>query len=219
MLASGDTITVHSADILPLTGATLSLDPLGAVFVITTAVVGAAVSCYAAGYTAHSGGSRATTALMPLFITSLLLVPAAASIATFMAAWELMALSSLLLLLTGHRRNEARDAAQWYAVMTHAGAAAILAAFALIGAHAHGQSFAALRLAAGGVSPAIRSLAFVLALVGFASKAGAVPLHVWLPRAHPEAPRHGWQDTPTARDVPVDLGNRGGQLIIRCPAA
>jgi len=188
VLASGVTVTASSAQILPLTGATLSLDPLGAVFVITAAVVGAAASCYAVGYAARGGGSRAATGLLPLFVTSLLLVPAAASITTFMAAWELMALSSLLLLLTGHRRREARDAAQWYAVMTHAGAAAILLALVLLGAHAGGQSFAAIQAHAGGIPPAVRSLAFVLALAGFGSKAGAVPLHVWLPRAHPEAP-------------------------------
>jgi formate hydrogenlyase subunit 3/multisubunit Na+/H+ antiporter MnhD subunit len=188
VLASGEAVTARSAEILPLTGVTLSLDPLGAVFVITAAVTGAAASCYNIGYAAHGGGSRTAAALLPLFITSLLAVPAAASIATFMAAWELMALSSLLLLLTGHRRAEARDAAQWYAVMTHAGAAAILLALVLIGAHAGGQSFAAIRAAAGGIPPAVRSLAFLLALAGFASKAGAVPVHVWLPRAHPEAP-------------------------------
>jgi hydrogenase-4 component B len=188
VLASGEAVTARSAEILPLTGVTLSLDPLGAVFVITAAVVGAAASCYNIGYAARGGGSRTAAALLPLFITSLLAVPAAASIATFMAAWELMALSSLLLLLTGHRRAEARDAAQWYAVMTHAGAAAILLALVLIGAHAGGQSFAAIRAGAGGIPPAVRSLAFVLALAGFASKAGAVPVHVWLPRAHPEAP-------------------------------
>jgi formate hydrogenlyase subunit 3/multisubunit Na+/H+ antiporter MnhD subunit len=187
VLVSGEVVTARSAEILPLTGVTLSLDPLGAVFVITAAVAGAAASCYNIGYAAHGGG-RTAAALLPLFITSLLAVPAAASIATFMAAWELMALSSLLLLLTGHRRAEARDAAQWYAVMTHAGAAAILLALVLIGAHAGGQSFAAIRAGAGGIPPEIRSLAFVLALAGFASKAGAVPVHVWLPRAHPEAP-------------------------------
>ncbi|HUZ25532.1 MAG TPA: proton-conducting transporter membrane subunit [Streptosporangiaceae bacterium] len=188
VLASGHTVAVRSAEILPLTGVTLSLDPLGAIFVITSAVVGAAASCYAVGYAARGTESRAAAALLPLFITSLLLVPAAASIATFMAAWELMALSSLLLLLTGHRRREARDAATWYAVMTHAGAAAILVALVLIGAHAGGESFAALRAHVGEIPPAERSIAFVLALAGFASKAGAVPLHVWLPRAHPEAP-------------------------------
>ena len=188
VLVSGEAVTARSAEILPLTGVTLSLDPLGAVFVITAAVTGAAASCYTVGYTARGGGGRTATALLPLFITSLLAVPAAASIATFMAAWELMALSSLLLLLTGHRRAEARAAAQWYAVMTHAGAAAILLALVVIGAHAGGQSFAAIRASAGAIPPAVRSLAFVLALAGFASKAGAVPVHVWLPRAHPEAP-------------------------------
>jgi hydrogenase-4 component B len=188
VLASGEAITFRSAEILPLTGVSLSLDPLGAIFVITTAVVGLAVSCYASGYAASGGSGRTATALLPLFITSLLLVPAAASVATFMAAWELMALSSLLLLLTGHRRSEARDAAQWYAGMTHVGAAAILVALVLLSAHAGGQSFAAIQARAGGLSPAVRSLAFLLALAGFASKAGAVPLHVWLPRAHPEAP-------------------------------
>ena len=188
VLVSGEAVTAHSAEILPLTGVTLLLDPLGAVFVITAAVAGAAASCYNIGYAAHGGGGGTATALLPLFITSLLAVPAAASIATFMAAWELMALSSLLLLLAGHRRAEARDAAQWYAVMTHCGAAAILLALLVIGAHAGGQSFAAIRAGAGAIPPAVRSLAFVLALAGFASKAGAVPLHVWLPRAHPEAP-------------------------------
>jgi len=93
-----------------------------------------------------------------------------------------------LLLLTGHRRGEARDAAQWYAVMTHAGAAAILAALVLMSAHAGGQTFAVIRAHAAGASPVLCSVAFVLAAAGFASKAGAVPLHVWLPRAHPEAP-------------------------------
>src|SRR5260370_541549 len=117
---------------------------------------------------------RPAAALLAVFITSLLLVPAAASIATFMAAWELMALSSLLLLLTGHRRREARDAAQWYAVMTHAGAAAILLALVLIGAHAGTQSFAALRAHAGGAPPPVRSPPFLLPPARFASKARAV---------------------------------------------
>ncbi len=186
VLASGSVIGFRTAAVLPLTGVVLSLDPLGAVFTVTAAVVGVAASCYAVGYLGR--GNRAAAALLPLFVMSLLLVPAAASVATFMAAWELMALSSLLLLLTGHRRAEARVAAQWYASMTHAGAAAILAALVLISAHAGGQGFGAIRAHASALPPAIRSLAFLLALAGFASKAGAVPLHVWLPRAHPEAP-------------------------------
>ena len=189
VLGSGQSVSVHSSRILPLTGVTLVLAPLGAVFVATTAVVAIAATIYWTGYAGNASSSRTATAVLPLFVVSMLLVPAAASVTTFLVLWELMALSSLLLVLGGHRRRpEARSAAQWYAVMTHAGAASILLAMVLLSAHAGGQSFAAIRAHAGHLPTATRDLAFVLALVGFASKAGAVPLHVWLPKAHPEAP-------------------------------
>ncbi|MDA8073164.1 MAG: proton-conducting transporter membrane subunit [Actinomycetota bacterium] len=189
VLVSGHAWSAHSAEVLPLTGVSLSLDPLSALFVAAAAVVGLAASCYAIGYAAHSAPSRTATAMLPAFLGSLLLVPAASSVATFMVAWELMALTSLLLLLNEHRqRKEARDAAQWYAAMTHVGAAAILLGLLLLATHAGGQTFAAIAAHRGQLSVALRSAVFVLTLVGFASKAGAVPLHVWLPRAHPEAP-------------------------------
>lgn len=188
-LASGGVATYRTSQILPFTGVDLSLDALGALFIATTAVVGLAASCYSVGYAEHAQRSRTASAMLPLFLTSLLLIPAAASIATFMVAWEVMALTSMLLLLVEHRhRQEARDAAQWYAVMTHLGAAAILLGFVILGAHAGSPDFSAIRSHASSLSPTARSIAFVLALVGFSSKAGAVPLHVWLPRAHPEAP-------------------------------
>ena len=189
VLVSGHGWSVHTAEILPLTGTSLSLDPLSALFVATTAAVGLAASCYTIGYAAHSTPSRTATALLPAFLASLFLVPAAASVASFMVAWELMALTSLMLLLTEHRRREeTRDAAQWYAVMTHVGAAAILLGLVLLATHAGGQTFAAITAHRGQLSVPLRSTVFLLALVGFSSKAGAVPLHVWLPRAHPEAP-------------------------------
>ncbi len=189
VLVSGHAWHVHSAEVLPLTGVSLSFDPLSALFVATTAIVGLAASCYTIGYAAHSAPSRTATAMLPAFLGSLLLVPAAASVATFMVVWELMALTSLLLVLTEHRnRSETRDAAQWYAAMTHVGAAAILLGLVLLAAHAGGQTFAAIAAHRGHLSVTLRSVVFVLTLVGFASKAGAVPLHVWLPRAHPEAP-------------------------------
>jgi len=189
ILASGHGATFRTHEVLPLTGVNLALDPLGALFIATTAIVGFAASCYSIGYAEHALRSRAATTMLPLFVTSLLLIPAAASVATFMVAWELMALTSMLLLLVEHRhRVEARDATQWYAAMTHVGAAAILIGLVLLAAHSGGQTFADIRSHAATLSPVVRSLAFVLVLGGFASKAGAVPLHVWLPRAHPEAP-------------------------------
>jgi len=189
VLTTGHDWNVHSAEILPFTGVSFSLDPLSPLFVATTAVVGLAASCYAVGYASHGTPSRTATAMLPAFLASLLLVPAAASVATFMFAWELMALCSVLLLLSEHRhRTEARDAAQWYAAMTHVGAAAILGGLVLLATHAGGQDFSTIAAHRGQLSVALRSIVFVLVVLGFASKAGAVPLHVWLPRAHPEAP-------------------------------
>ena len=189
VLVSGHTSGLHTAQVLPLTGVDLSLDPLGALFIATTAGVGLAASWYSVGYGAHATPSRTATAMLPAFLATLLLVPAAASVATFMVAWELMALTSLLALLTDHRRRpETRDAAQWYAAMTHIGAAAILLGLVLLADHAGGQTFATIASHRGRLSVPLSSTVFVLTLFGFASKAGAVPLHVWLPRAHPEAP-------------------------------
>ena len=189
VLVSGHSFSLHTTEVLPLTGIDLTLDPLGALFVAVTAVMGLAASCYSVGYGAHGAPSRTATAMLPAFLATVLLVPAAASVASFMVAWELMALTSLLALLADHRwRPETRDAAQWYAAMTHVGAAAILLGLVLLATHAGGQSFATIAAHHRYLSVPLKSVVFLLILIGFTSKAGAVPLHVWLPRAHPEAP-------------------------------
>jgi formate hydrogenlyase subunit 3/multisubunit Na+/H+ antiporter MnhD subunit len=189
VLHSGRAIVLTSTRILPLTGVTLVLNPLGAVFVISIAVVALASTLYWLGYASHGLSTRSASSALPLFVTSMLLVPFAGSVATFLVLWELMALTSLVLVLTDQsRRAAARSAAQWYAVMTHAGAAAILLALVLLSAHSGGQSFADIEVHARHLSAALRGTIFVIALLGFGSKAGAVPLHVWLPKAHAEAP-------------------------------
>ena len=189
VLQTGIPLVLTSTRILPITGVTMALDPLGAIFVVITAVVAIASTLYWLGYASHGLSSRTASAAMPVFVTSMLLVPAAGSVATFMWLWEVMALSSLMLVLVDQRRREeTRSAAQWYAVMTHVGAAAILLALVMIAGHSGDQTFAAIRIHAAHLPVAVRNTAFLLALIGFGSKAGAVPLHVWLPKAHPEAP-------------------------------
>ena len=189
VLGSGHPVAVRTAEILPLTGASLVLGQLGAVLVSVTAVVAIAVCVYWPGYAHHGLSSRAASCVVPVFVTSMLVVLEAGDTVTFLVAWELMALSSLLLVLVDQdRREETRSAGQWYAVMTHAGAASIVLAMVLVSAHAGGHSFAAIRSQAGHLPGGVRDVALVLALVGFGSKAGVVPLHVWLPKAHPEAP-------------------------------
>lgn len=189
VLRSGHAIVMSTSKILPLTGISIVLTRLGAVFVLAIVVVALASTLYWIGYASHGLSTRSASSALPLFVTSMILVPFAGSVATFLVLWELMALTSLVLVLTDQSRREAaRSAAQWYAVMTHAGAAAILLALVLLSAHAGGQTFAQIELHARHLSGALRGTIFVLALLGFASKAGAVPLHVWLPKAHAEAP-------------------------------
>src|SRR6266536_2147852 len=122
----------------------------------------------------------------------MLLVPAADSVGTFLVCWELMAVASLPLVLAEHRkRAEVGEAGLWYGVMTHLGFIAILIGLLVFAAHANDASFTALRAAGAHLSGGVASVVFVATLVGFAAKAGIVPLHAWLPRAHPEAPSHG----------------------------
>ena len=181
---------ISAPGVLPLAGVSLAVDPLSGWFIAVTGTVAVAAGIYAIGYTRHSA-SRPPTAVLPLFVASLLAVPVAASAGTLLACWELMAVTSLLLVLAEHKqRPEVAEAARWYAVMTHLGLVCVLAGLMLLAAHANGDSFAALAQAARHLSPAVKSTVFVLVLAGFGSKAGLVPLHAWLPRAHPEAPSH-----------------------------
>lgn len=188
VLRSGNPIAFHATAVFPLSGVQLMIDPLSALFIATTSCVGIAALVFNIGYARHAP-RRVATSTLSLFLTSLLLIPATADVTMFMIAWEWMAVTSTLALLVGHRvREETRSAAQWYAAMTHIGAAAILFGFLLIGSHGPGLQFTSIQASASHLSAATRSVAFLLLFAGFASKAGAVPLHVWLPRAHPEAP-------------------------------
>jgi formate hydrogenlyase subunit 3/multisubunit Na+/H+ antiporter MnhD subunit len=169
--------------LLPLSGLEFAADRLSGFFFVVTGAVAVPAGVYAVGYLRHSGTSRAACASLPLFVASMLLVPAAASASTLLLCWELMALTSLLLVLAEHhRRPEVAEAGRWYAVMTHLGFGCILAGLMLAG----GGSLTGTRH----LSPALAGTAFVACLAGFGSKAGMVPLHAWLPRAHPEAPSH-----------------------------
>lgn len=194
---AGQTWSAQLPDVLPLSGVVLAVDGLGGMFLAVTGAVAAVAAIYGIGYArpTATGGSgmdgRGVQAVLPLFVLSLLLVPAAGSVATLLAGWELMALTSLLLVVAEHRgRSAVASAGRWYAVMTHAGFVAILIGLLVLAGPAADDSYVAVRAAAGTLSPLVTGLVFVLCVIGFGSKAGMVPLHAWLPRAHPEAPSH-----------------------------
>ncbi|MCV7092941.1 proton-conducting transporter transmembrane domain-containing protein, partial [Mycobacterium interjectum] len=170
--------------LLPLSGVQLSLDPLGGFFMALTGAVAVVVGLYTIGYAQRGQLGSATLAVLPLFVAAMLAVPAAGSVTTFALAWELMAVASLVLVLAEHTRPQVRAAALVYAVMTQLGFAAILIGLMVLSAAGGANRFAELHR----ISPGACNAVFLLTVAGFGSKAGLVPLHAWLPRAHPEAP-------------------------------
>lgn len=186
---TGNGFSAWLPDVFPLFGIRLELDALGGLFVAVTGAVAVCASVFGIGYGRHGLDGSAVQALLPLFCASMLVVPAAASVATLLVAWELMAVTSLLLVLAEHsKRAEVRAAGWWYAWMTHAGLIAVMVGLLVLASAAGSGDFVRLRDAE--VAPGTASVVFCLTAIGFASKAGIVPLHVWLPRAHPEAPSH-----------------------------
>lgn len=201
---AGDSWSVTVPRLLPLSQAVLAIDPLSGLFMTLVGAVAIATGIYSTGYphshdhdhdqtpdAAGGIGSRTVQAALPLFAAAMVAVPAAGNVTTFLVLWELMALASLVLVLAEHRaRPEVGQAGVWYAAMTHAGLVAILLGLVVFANAAGTETFAGMRTASVGLSPATRSLVFLLVFAGFGSKAGLVPLHVWLPRAHPEAPSY-----------------------------
>jgi len=125
-----------------------------------------------------------------VFLGSLALVFGSASAFSFLFAWELMAISSAILVLGPKPDRSVVQTGYVYIAMTHLATAAIAIAFALWAAAAGSPDFAAFPAAAASLDGPTRDLVFVLLLVGFGTKAGMMPLHIWLPRAHPVAPSH-----------------------------
>jgi hydrogenase-4 component B len=169
----------------------LRIDGLAALFLLALGVVGAASSVFGIGYSGHGPDVRdRTVAAFPVFLLSLLLVFGSANAFAFLFAWEVMALSSAALVFGSRPDPAVARAGYTYLALTHLAAAAIVVAFAILAAATGSLDFATFGAGAASLPPLARDAVFVLLLVGFATKAGAIPFHVWLPRAHPVAPSH-----------------------------
>lgn len=166
----------------------LRLDSLSAVFVLLLGAFSAGVSIFAAGYF-RAGEGTAPGVLgffYHLFLASMLMVVLADDAYAFMVAWETMAIASFFLVTSNHKHEEIRRAGYLYLLVAHVGAIAILLSFGVMTGGAGDYTFAGMR--AQQLSPFWGSVAFLLALFGFGAKAGLLPVHVWLPEAHPAAP-------------------------------
>jgi hydrogenase-4 component B len=162
------------------------LDPLSAFFLTLLGGASAGISVFAAGYFRPSAGTAPGLVSLQyhVFLAAMALVLIADDAYAFMVAWETMALASFFLVTTDHRLPEIRRAGFLYLLIAHIGAIAILLCFGVL--HGGDYTFSSMRIASR--SAAWNSVAFLLALFGFGAKAGLLPLHIWLPEAHPAAP-------------------------------
>ena len=166
----------------------LRLDSLSAFFLLLIGGVSAGVSAFAAGYFRQGEGTPPGLICLEyhLFLASIAMLVMADDAYLFMVMWETMAFASFFLVMVNHRIPEIRQAGYLYMLVAHIGALGILLCFGLLQANTGDYTFANMRQQH--LTPFWGSVAFVLALFGFGAKAGLLPLHAWLPEAHPAAP-------------------------------
>lgn len=167
----------------------LRLDALSGFFLFLLGSSTVGISTFAAGYFREGEGTAPGLLGMQyhVFLAAMSMVMLAADAYTFMLAWEVMAMASYFLVVSQHRMAEIRSAGYVYLLLAHLGAIALLLCFGVMMQDGiAGLTFEAMRHAP--LNPAWASVAFGLAVIGFGAKAGLVPLHIWLPEAHPAAP-------------------------------
>lgn len=173
---------------LPWIGAQFRLDALSAFFLVVVNLGGAVASLYGLGYGLHESAPQRVLPFFPAFLAGMNLVVLANDAFSFLLSWEFMSLASWALVMAHHRDADNRRAGYIYLVMASFGTLALLLAFGLLAGPAGTYTFDAMRAAQPGRLTAAAVLA--LMLLGAGSKAGLVPLHAWLPLAHPAAPSH-----------------------------
>ena len=173
---------------LPWIGAHFRVDALSALFLVIVNLGGAAACLYGLGEGRSEPSPERVLPFFPAFLAGMNLVLVADDAYSFLLSWEFMSIASWALVMAHHREDDNARAGYVYIVMASFGTLTLLLAFALLAGPAGGYAFDAMRAAS--ATPGVAGLAFLLALIGAGSKAGIVPLHVWLPLAHPAAPSH-----------------------------
>ena len=172
---------------LPWLGAHFRIDPLAAFFLVVVNLGGAAASLFALGYGRHEESPGRVLPFYPAYLAGMNIVVLSDDAFSFLVAWEFMSLTSWALVVSHHRDAENVRAGYVYLLMAGFGTLALLLAFGVLAGDGH-YDFAAIRAAH--PSPAVTGAVLLLALIGAGSKAGLMPLHAWLPLAHPAAPSH-----------------------------
>src|SRR5712691_4213289 len=187
LLSAGSTVSTLSLPLgLPWVGAHFRIDALAAFFLAVVNLGGASASLFAIGYGMHEEAPGRVLPFYAAFLAGMNLVVLADDAFTFLVSWEFMSLSSWALVMAHHPAPENRHAGYVYIVMASFGTLSLLLGFGLLAGGGGGYSFDEMRSA----PTALSGLVLILAILGAGSKAGLMPLHVWLPLAHPAAPSH-----------------------------
>jgi formate hydrogenlyase subunit 3/multisubunit Na+/H+ antiporter MnhD subunit len=188
VMNTGFAQTVRLSIGLPWLGAHFRLDPLAAAFLVVVNLGGATASLYGLGYGRHEEEPGRVLPFFPAFLGGMNLVVLADDAFTFLLTWEFMSLTSWALVMAHHRQSGNARAGYIYLLMASLGTLSLLLSFGLLAGPAGSYAFDVIRSTQ--LSPTLSSAVLGLALLGAGSKAGLVPLHVWLPLAHPAAPSH-----------------------------
>ena len=173
---------------LPWLGAHFRIDALASFFIIVVNLGGAAASLFALGYGQDERAPERVLPFYPVYLAGMNLVVLSDDAFSFLVSWEFMSLSSWALVVAHHWERENLRAGYIYLLMASFGTFALLLGFGLLAGANGNYAFDAIR--ASHPSAALAALVLILALIGAGSKAGVVPLHAWLPLAHPAAPSH-----------------------------
>lgn len=193
IIFTGKSIAFSLPQFIPYFKINFFVDNLAAFFILIISIVAAASSIYAIEYAKEYFGKYNIGVLgflYNIFILSLFLVVSAGNILWFLIVWELMSVSSYFLVIYEYDKEENQQAGFLYFIMTHIGAALISLAFLLLYKYSGSLNFTDLNNIGAVLPGAAKDAVFLLAFLGFGSKAGIVPLHIWLPAAHPAAPSH-----------------------------
>src|SRR5579864_3896911 len=168
---------------------TVRLDPLSAYFSLALGILATAVSIFSFGYLRELKSNVGVLGFFyNVLLLSLTLVFTASNVFFFLIAWEVMALSTYCLVSFEHEKEETRKAGILFLIMSHAGTGLMLIAFLILSTAAGGLDFSSFHLLASALAPGQQAAVFLLFFFGFGVKAGIIPIHVWLPAAHPVAP-------------------------------
>jgi hydrogenase-4 component B len=190
LLTEGESLTLfHGA--FSFTNIEVRMNAYSDMFSFLIGAVGFAASIYSIGYVKEYEGRKSISLLnagMQIFLMTMASVILAGNVFTFLIAWECMSIISYLLVVYEHEDRENQQAGFIYVVMTHVGTIFLFLAFFILQTYSGSSEFH--QMASATIPVNIKSWVFLCALIGFGTKAGLVPLHIWLPRAHPCAPSH-----------------------------